>query len=215
MPTTEICIVPLVPNADVGDPQAEGAKTFKAFTDTLGQQSGVQGIKFGMEHENADTLQVFIDWDNIDKHKDFMASETYQPFRQNFSSIMAGPPTIFHADMQGSPSKAYGAPVTEVATFWFDGAPPADYIDGATKFGKLIEESKFAGYHGLAVGVTHEELEREGVKGQAAVAIIGWDSVEKHMEFRNTDAFKENIHLLRSSMKKVEMHHVAVMSVAL
>lgn len=60
MPTTEICIVPMVPNANVGDPQAEGAKTFKAFTDTLGQQPGMQGIKFGMQHETADTLQVFI-----------------------------------------------------------------------------------------------------------------------------------------------------------
>jgi len=69
---------------------------------------------------------------------------------------------------------------TEVATFHFDDAPPSDYIEGVIRLGKMLEE-KADGFLGLAVGITHEDIEREGVRGKASVASIGWESVDKHM----------------------------------
>ena len=61
------------------------------------------------------------------------------------------------------------------------------------------------GYLDYAVGITHETLEKEGVKGKAAVLLIGWQSREAHMAFRETQSFKDNIHLLRSTSKKIIM----------
>lgn len=59
-----------------------------------------------------------------------------------------------------------------------------------------------------AWGVTHEELEYEGVKGKAAVLALGWDSVEDHMTLRGMESFKKNIGGLRGESQKIEMHHV-------
>jgi hypothetical protein len=78
-------------------------------------------------------------------------------------------------------STALSAPVTELATFYFEGAPPKDHLEGVHKFRQLAEEKKWEGYLGSAAGITYEEVEREGVKGKAAVLAIGWTSVDAHM----------------------------------
>jgi hypothetical protein len=36
-------------------------------------------------------------------------------------------------------------------------------------------------------GTTYEEIEREGVKGKGAILLIGWESRDEHMAFRDTD----------------------------
>ena len=144
-----------------------------------------------------------------------MAAAHYQPFLQRFLTIADGSPSIAHADLEpaGAVSKALAAPVTEVATFYFDSAPPGDALDNAHKFVKMVEDGHTEGYLGAAVGVTHEEIEREGVKGKGLVIAIGWASVDAHMKFRETETFKENIDLLRTGAKEIEMHHVAFMKV--
>ena len=116
-----------------------------------------------------------------------------------------------HADFkpEGSLNKTFSAPVTEIAVFGFEGNPPEGYIDEVTKFGKILDEEKFEGYLGSSIGVTYEDLERDGVKGKAAVLAIGWQSVDVHMAFRESQTFKDNIHLLRSSAKSIDMNHVA------
>jgi hypothetical protein len=91
----------------------------------------------------------------------------------------------------------------QLATFYFDGSPPSSYIDDVAKFDKELQKAD--GYLGYAVGITHETVEHEGVKGKAAVLAIGWNSVDAHMAFRETQAFKDNIGLLRSESKKVTM----------
>jgi len=172
----------------------------------------MQQIHFGMQIEKPSVFQIFVDWDNKQKHVDFMQSSTYKPFLTDFTQLCEGEGNIYHVDFQpaGALNKTFSAPVTEVATFHFDDAPPSDYIEGVIRLGKMLEE-KADGFLGLAVGITHEDIEREGVRGKASVASIGWESVDKHMAFRTTQEFKDNIHLLRSNAKKIEMHHVAVM----
>jgi hypothetical protein len=146
--------------------------------------------------------------------KAFMATEGYQPFLQRFLTIAGGKPSMVHADLEpaGDVTRAMAAPVTEVATFYFGGEAPADYIQGVHKFRDILEKEKSDGYLGAAIGITHEEIEREGVEGKGAVLIIGWESVEKHMAFRESSTFKDNIALLRNGAQKVEMHHVQFMN---
>lgn len=127
---------------------------------------------------------------------------------------MDGEAQVFcHADFKpaGALGKTFSAPVTEFATFYFDGGPPSDYMEGVEKLGKMLDDQKPEGYLGWAGGVTYEELEKEGVKGKAGVLTIGWQSVDAHMAFRETQMFKDNIHLLRSNSKKIVMQHVQFM----
>lgn len=159
-------------------------------------------------------MRVFLDWDSLDAHKTFMTQAHYQPFLNRFLTIAGGAPSIAHADLKpdGAVSKALAAPVTEIATFYFDSAPPSDALENAQKFGKMLEDEKTEGFLGGAVGLTYEEIEREGVKGKGMVIAIGWESVDAHMKFRETATFKDNINLLRNGAEKIEMHHVAFMS---
>lgn len=212
MPTTEIAIFPFKSDANPGNPDTHAARVVKSTFDTLRQQDGMQQIHFGMQIEKPTLFEIFIDWDNRQKHVDFMQSSTYQTFLTDFTQLCDGEGSMHHVDFQpaGALKKTFSAPVTEVATFYFDGAPPSGYIDEVIKLGKVLEE-KADGFLGIAIGITHEEIEREGVRGKASVASIGWESVEKHMAFRTTPEFKDNIHLLRSNAKKIEMHHVAIM----
>ena len=166
-------------------------------------------------HDSKNVLLIArIDWDSIDAHKTFMAAAHYQPFLNRFLTIAAGTPSIAHADLQphGAVARALAAPVTEVATFYFDSAPPGDALENAQKFIKVVEDEKTEGFLGAAVGVTYEEIEREGVKGKGMVIAIGWSSVDVHMKFRETETFKNNINLLRNGAGKIEMHHVAFMN---
>ena len=60
-----------------------------------------------------------------------MASPTYAPFVQRLGSIMSGNATIHHVDFSpsiGALAKAFSAPVTEIATFYCDPEPIADWM---------------------------------------------------------------------------------------
>lgn len=50
----------------------------------------------------------------------------------------------------------------------------------------------------------------EGQKGSVLVALIGWPSIDAHMKFRDTEAFKGAVDLLRGmeGMTKLTMCHV-------
>lgn len=133
---------------------------------------------------------------------------------KKLAAILGGPPIyFFHADFkpEGSLNKTFSAPVTEIAVFGFEGGPPEDYLDNVAKLSKIFDEEKPDGYLGMSAGVTYEEIEKDGVKGKAAVVAIGWQSVDVHMEFRKSETFSKNIHLLRSSAKSIDMKHVAFM----
>lgn len=149
-----------------------------------------------------------------------MQTEGYKPFVGRFSTILeeGGSPAfqMMHVDFkpEGGLTKATSAPITEVATFYFGGEAPSGYEDGVHQFRDIIDKDKAAGYLGSALGITHEDdVEREGAKGKAAVLVIGWQSVEAHMAFRETTTFKDNIHLLRNGVQKAEMHHTQFMNV--
>lgn len=158
------------------------------------------------------------DWNSLSHHKTFMATEAYQPFLNRFLTIAGGAPSMLHVDFEpaGGYTKATSAPVTEVATFYFGSKEaPADYLEGARKFAEIFENEKTAGFLGAALGLSHEDnlkSPKEGLEGRAAVLVIGWESVDAHMKVRETQLFKDNIHLLRNGVKDAEVHHVQLMN---
>lgn len=142
-----------------------------------------------------------------------MTSAEYPPFLSRIQSIMSSGADLTHVDFQPSPSilhNALSAPVTELATFYFDSQPNSDWLANAAKAADWLRKDA-KGFLDIAYGITHETVEYQGVKGKAAVIAVGWESKEAHMAFRETGTFKENIGLLRGDSKAIEMHHVALM----
>ncbi|KAK3067256.1 hypothetical protein LTR53_015975 [Teratosphaeriaceae sp. CCFEE 6253] len=209
MPTTEIAVFPLKAGTDITDGPA--ASVVKDTFDTLRTIDGMQQINFGTHMEDPTQMQLMVTWDDIKNHQDFIKTDTYGPFLNRFLSLVDGDVSMMHADFkpEGALLKAFSAPATEIATFYFDGEPPADYLENVGKLGPVLEGVD--GFLGSAVGITHETLEKEGVKGKAAVLAVGWQSKEAHMAFRDTQEFKDNIHLLRGTSKKITMWHVQFM----
>ncbi len=93
------------------------------------------------------------------------------------------------------------APVVEFATFYnvddtflgntkkfVDTAPSPEGYKGAS-FGETVE------------GNTGKHSDGGEGKGKAVVLCIGWEAIEKHMEFRGSKWFGENIGLLREGCK--------------
>lgn len=124
---------------------------------------------------------------------------------------MSGPIEImFHIQFEPNFSDAASAPITEVATWYFPTSYDTHEWDtGVVKFNKTLRESA-EGFHGVSSGwsiddVPHKSLEDVGGKGKAFVLAVGWESLEAHTKYRDTDAFKETIGLLRNKSKGVEM----------
>jgi hypothetical protein len=151
------------------------------------------------------------DWDSKKDHENFMVDPSYKPFFEKFTTIIGGPISLIHVDFNppGAAKKALSANVTEAATFYFDGAPNDDAFESAKKF---FEACKPEADVPWAYGITHEEIEKDGVKGKGAVLLVGWENVEQHMALREKDVFKQNATLLRQNCKAVEMHHTQFMN---
>lgn len=154
------------------------------------------------------------DWEEKKSHDDFIAADAYGPFMKKLAAVLGGDALYFcHVDFtpEGSLNQAFSAPVTEIAVFGFEGGPPEDYLDSVDQLREILDEEKPDGYLGMSAGITYEEIEKDGVKGKAAVAVLGWQSIEVHLAFRKKEAFSKNIHLLRSSAKSIDMKHVVFM----
>lgn len=210
MPATEIVTLTVKPDSsDIGDPANNGARVVKETAQTLSETDGCQRVHFGKALEDDQVIRLLIDWESLPKHREFMASSRYQPFTANMKPILQKPPSMFHVDFapQEQFDKALSSPIIELAAFYFDGDVPSDYAGGVEQVMKLLPDVD--GFKACAWGSTHEKsLEYNGVKGQAAVLAIGWTSYDAHMAFRETQTFKDNIHLLRNASKAAEMQHL-------
>jgi hypothetical protein len=108
--------------------------------------------------------------------------------------------------------------VTEVLLAWFPSDIAQDAKDAATKRLQQFADACMSGSPGPQVinigwGVENDIPVRdgeEGQKGSLLTAMIGWPSIDAHMQFRETDTFKNNIHLLRGmeGVIKMTMFHI-------
>lgn len=153
-------------------------------------------------------------------------SSYYEAFRKRLSTLCdpAGPFSLYHANLAPHPATAalsnINAPATEILTAFF----PASYSQAdQDKFEQDIKtlvgviEKNADGYKGSAGGWIVEEPENEkaGGKSKAYFAAIGWESVEAHLKFREHQAFKDNISLLREAkdFKDLNVVHASLLEV--
>lgn len=147
-----------------------------------------------------------IDWDSIESHKQFMVSPGYAAFTQKLGTLTAKAPQLFHFVPQPFPPAILSsAAVVEVATFF---QTEDSFLSNVEQF-MAATAPQMVGYLGHVFGPVVEEIEKEGGTGagmgSAVVLCIGWESRERHMAFRETESFKQNIHLLREGVKGAEM----------
>lgn len=134
-------------------------------------------------------------------------------------ALLTGPHRLYHVHFDPHPPSvalaASGPIATEFITVYFPTDYPAEdqkNFEGNIK--KLIDAvaNNAKGFKDSAGGWVAEELDLPDGSGKARgfIALIGWESVEAHQKFRETQSFKDNIHWLRGAkdLKTLAVFHV-------
>ncbi|KAI9053686.1 hypothetical protein LZ554_002639 [Drepanopeziza brunnea f. sp. 'monogermtubi'] len=211
VPVTEIAYITLKPGIEL-EGSGAAAQAWKETLTTVSQQDGYQRMHWGRTLEDPNQLMLFIDWDSRDAHLKFVATPGYTPFKNRLGTIMEGV-HLHHVAFSPFPPSILGrAPVIEFATFF---GTSDVFLSHVEKF--MGAAGKPEGYHGSVYGPSVEDDVGKhadgGDKGKAVVLLIGWDSVEAHTKFRETEGFQKNIGLLEDGAKGAEVVHVAFTAV--
>lgn len=132
--------------------------------------------------------------------------------------LVAGAPSIQHVHFDphppSDPLKLGGA--TEVLSIFF----PASYSDEdqntfearVKKFVEIVKADT-PDVKAIAGGWADEEVDIPGTEGKGRVytTLIAWTSQQAHLDYRNTQSFKDNIHLLRGAkdVRGVKVFHIS------
>ena len=142
-----------------------------------------------------------------------MGSPEYGPFSNKFGKILEGPPQLHHANLDPHPPgpalSSLRSPVTECITLYFPTSFDRSGFNSSWSIFKKTLEEKADGFRAVSTGWVIEELELEGEKYQAWAGFLGWDSVDAHMKYRETEAFKETIGGLREGTKAIKIYHAS------
>jgi hypothetical protein len=124
-----------------------------------------------------------------------MQSPEYTPFKNRLSTLMESVSLNHFRPTPFPPTILAQAPCIEFATFQ---DAEGGFLSNVEKFTKILAEGKPSGYLGHTYGPVVEKISgKDGTEGNAVRLLIGWQSKEKHMEFRDTELFKDNVALLR------------------
>jgi len=207
--TTEIATLPLKAGVDIETPGSDGAQVVKDMIATILNQKGSQRVHYGRQLASPDTLQLAIDWDNLQCHKDFQKSDAYKPFSKAVGAIMSAPSTMHHVEFRTPFGTTATAPVVEMLTDYFSNdVDQKGFEKTADAFLKAMDNVQ--GFRGSASGWVIEELEHEKVQGKAKgyEVAIGWQSMEAFKAYTESQAFKDNISKLTDLTKGLTMRHV-------
>ena len=154
-------------------------------------------------------MMFLVDWDTLEAHKNFMASQSYTPFMKDFGSILDGPALLYHASLSPlPPEQATSAPVTQYLTMYLPTSLPPSrkefFERHISTFGKMAELHG-DGWRHASIGWIEEELEHKGEKKKAFAIMAGWDSVEHERKYKTTGAFEGWMGGLRDHSDGVDM----------
>lgn len=143
-----------------------------------------------------------------------MSSREYAPFLEHFGKVLDGPASISHANLSPYPPTAAlsssRTPVTECLTLYHPADADTAAFEKKWSAARSSLEQNAEGFRASSAGWVVEELEYEGEKCKAFAVFIGWDSVDAHMRFRETEHFKKSIVPLREGLKGVTACHATM-----
>lgn len=201
-PATEVALLPLKAGADISDPNTGAGTILQEALNTVLDQDGAQRAYFGTAEEDPTMLWLFVDWDSYEAHQNFIKQTYYQPFVKNLLSILDGEIKMYHINFQPHPPSAAlsdtNAPVTEVLTMFF----PAG-ISSSDQEAYSQKLQTFPAPRGAVAGWQVEESfpyeKAEGGKAKVFTALLPWQSVKEHQDFRETQEFKDHISIIRQA----------------
>jgi len=142
----------------------------------LKKQNGLVKIRSGLQVEDDTVLCWVLDWESLEYHQAFMASDVYKPFvagLRQFSQSSSMVHVTFEPASEAS--QVFGAPVTEIAVVTMKpGVDGAKLEHGFPAMQGVIKDPQTKGAHGVVCGVTVESPDQY-------VIASGWDSVEAHI----------------------------------
>ncbi|GKT49488.1 uncharacterized protein ColSpa_09669 [Colletotrichum spaethianum] len=216
MGVTEFSYFTVKPGATFPDKDGD----YDWVTNLAVSQPGAGSIYYGNAIEKPDQSWCFLDWDSVEDHAKYRNTAAHDPIGESLGQYLDWTKGyIKHiAPTPWPPTILAQAPVVEVLTLFF----PADLSEGAkTALSAQMDEFKakaldtspdFQGIsHGWSVENDVPVTDEPGKTGNMLAAFIGWPSVEAHHKFRETEAFKENIGLLRDmkDVVKLAVFHVS------
>lgn len=213
-PATEIAHFPIDATANLEDPQSPSGAIWQSTLDTISQQDGYQRLYWGRRIEDPHLITFLVDWDSVEAHKNFQNSRVYAPFEAHLSKILDGPGALHHANLSPHPPAAATSssrsPVTECLTLYHPTNPSVSAFEEKWQNFHSTAEKYAEGYRSSSAGWIAEELEYKGEKAAGFAIFIGWDSVDAHINYRETAHFKETIAPIREGLKGIEAHHVTL-----
>ncbi|EME42047.1 hypothetical protein DOTSEDRAFT_72969 [Dothistroma septosporum NZE10] len=211
MPTTEIAGFQLLRNINVDNPDPDLGAKIQEWSDSVVTQEGHQESWIGIVDEKSDELVAMITWDSVEAHIATLKRPDYKAVAESISTIFSGPGYMHHTDFEpyDQLAKAVSCPITEIATFYFDDEPPDGYLKRFRKFCEAAMKEEGPRPLAAAAGITHEEVEHEDVKGNAVVFVAGWNSIEAHGRFRESEVFRKHMPGLMDGAEKSQTVHIS------
>ncbi|KIW20547.1 hypothetical protein PV08_01122 [Exophiala spinifera] len=218
-PVTETVLAPMSDEKIPADYSGDSGQKLKDLFTTIVAQDGCQQLFWGPQVENPGTLCLFVDWASVDHHKKFIASEAYKPFVEAFTGLLTGSMSMYHVGFDPhppTPTLVGSTPqVTEFITAYF----PKDYSAENQRtfheimlaFGDVVSKTA-KGFKASRGGFVREEVTdpKSSEPCLGYVTLIGWESVQAHLDYRETQAFKDNIVSMREAkdLRNVTVFHV-------
>lgn len=198
------------------DSTPEGQILLSIWKGVTSQPTGPYRVFWGTEVENPANLWGFFDFASVEEHEKF-AKEFGKDIVKDFPKILGGHHFTKHLKLSPYPHTALRAPVTEVLLVWLPSDISQEAYDAAAKqlqqFADVLAEEPVIQAVNVGRGIENDFPVRDGEEGQKGSLLnlmIGWPSIDAHMQFRETDTFKNNIHLLRGmeGVIKMTMFHI-------
>lgn len=214
------------------DANSAAGQVLKDTLNTLTEQKGFQQAYWGIETENSSVFRLFVDWDSVDDHINFTKAEYanlppvvpclwpchsyYKPFLERFGQIAdLNSASIIHIPFKPHPAQQalsdHVSPTTEIGTVYFSSdIPESEQNKFAEAFKQQCEnivKSSEKATGASAGGWAIEEVTIPGTseKGKVYIGLIGWQTMEDHIHWRNTVAHDENIKLFNQFEKYVKL----------
>ncbi|KAI8631970.1 hypothetical protein F5Y19DRAFT_381388 [Xylariaceae sp. FL1651] len=220
---TEVVQMTLVPNAD--------NSIIAESTKIMAEQKGCLAVRSFRWLEDPSRLEYFIDWDSIESHINFARNEeVYLPFRARIGSVMAAYNQPFHVPLPPYPPAllesqdgAGKSSVKAVGQAWFAGGVgfPSERMESVSAafqgFVDAVRGEQPVGFSGkVAAGWAKETIVRKAEVFRLFFFVMGWDSVEAHTRYRDSDHYKQAISAITNleDFNELEFHHVGAADVS-
>ncbi|CAI6311744.1 unnamed protein product [Periconia digitata] len=218
MTITEVGRMVVKPGLDVMDDSTEAGQILRGiYKSVITAPGGPSRIFWGTEVENPLKLWGFIDWDTVEDHEKFARSHG-QELTKPYPKILESGEFTKHIVVKPFPPKVLHSPVTEVMVAYFPSNISQSTKDAnSARFQEFTEKglNTCSEVQGISYGWGLENDfplrdQEKDQKGTMFTALIGWSSIDAHMAFRETNEFKESIHLLRGfeELVKLGMFHI-------